>query len=134
MQWKWLVVIAVVLVATMSSKITSWADAIKSFEGWFPGSRSYRNNNPGNLKFVNQAGATGPDETGHAIFDSYNSGWSALIHQLTIATTGVSQVYAPYDTLYDFFKKYAEENSTQYAEFVARRLGVSPYTQIRELA
>lgn len=114
--------------------ISRMAEAIKSFEGWAVGSRSQRNNNPGNLKYAGQVGAISQDEEGHAIFDSYASGWAALIHQLTLAFTGESHVYSPEDSLYDFFRKYAEANSAEYAAFVAGQLGVSPDTSLNQLA
>lgn len=109
------------------------AAAIQEFEGFFPDSRAWRNNNPGNLKYAGQPGATGMDETGHAIFDSFQSGWTALINQLKAAFEGRSAYYSPDDSLMSFFNKYAESNSTQYAQFVAGRLGVSPDTKLREL-
>lgn len=109
------------------------AKAIKEFEGWFEGSRSYRNNNPGNLKFASQPGATGADDSGHAIFTSYQAGWDALKRQIRAAFTGVSHVYSVNDTFYSFFSKYAEGNSTQYAEFVAGRFGVSPNSKLGDL-
>lgn len=113
--------------------ITRMAAAIKSFEGWSVGSRSYRNNNPGNLKAAGQAGVTGSDDQGHAIFASYQAGWDALVNQLTLAFTGRSHVYTPDDSLYDFFGKYAEGNSTQYAEYVAAELGVSPNSTLAQI-
>lgn len=113
--------------------LNAMAAAIKEFEGWYVGSRSYRNNNPGNLKYAGQPGATGADESGHAIFDSYASGWEALKNQLRIAFTGASRVYGPGDNFYDFFGKYAEGNAPQYAEFVAGKLGVSPFDTLGSL-
>ena len=106
--------------------IKKMASAIQTFEGYYPGSRSYRNNNPGNLKFAGQSGAIGQDETGHAVFAYYDEGWAALIHQLKLAFYGGSRVYGLQDTLYSFFGKYAEGNTVEYAEFVAGRLGVDP--------
>jgi hypothetical protein len=130
---KWLLILGILFIAVagggvalMESVVRQMAEAIKDFEGWYAGSRSYRNNNPGNLKFAGQAGATGADESGHAIFQNYEMGWSALLRQLRIAFLGVSRVYSPSDTLYDFFNKYAEANSRAYAEFVAARLSVEP--------
>lgn len=113
--------------------IERMAMAIREFEGWYPGSRSWRNNNPGNLKFAGQAGAVATDDQGHAIFDSQASGWAALIHQLTLAFSGQSHVYGPGDTLYSFFGKYAEGNRVQYAEFVAARLGVAPDATLAQI-
>ena len=135
MKWLWIALgIGVILtlgagvavVTGLDEIVNKMAEAIKSFEGWSPGSRSYRNNNPGNLKFAGQAGAVGEDEEGHAIFASYAEGWSALQRQIRAAFTGISHVYGLTDTLYSFFAKYAEGNSTEYAEYVAAQLGVSP--------
>lgn len=108
------------------SLIERMAEAIKTFEGWFVGSRSYRNNNPGNLKLAGQPGAIGQDEQGHAIFDTYDSGWAALIRQIEGAFYGTSHVYSPDDNLFSFFSKYAEGNSLQYAQYVAGQLGIDP--------
>ena len=115
--------------------IEKMADAIQSFEGWAPGSRSYRNNNPGNLRPVGftYPGQTGLDDQGHAIFDSYASGRAALIHQLTLAFSGNSHEYSPTDTLYEFFSKYSERNQVPYAEYVASQLGVSPDTALQDI-
>jgi hypothetical protein len=60
------------------ANVTKWAEQIKRFEGWKPGSVSYRNNNPGNLKYTGQAGATGKDARGFAIFSSEAAGMAAL--------------------------------------------------------
>ncbi len=109
------------------------AEAIKRFEGWFPGSVSYRNNNPGNLKFRGQPGAIGQDEQGHAIFDTYENGWKALLNQLRLIIYGGSQVYKPDMTFYDVFSRYAEANSKEYAEFVAASLGVPPTVRMQDL-
>jgi hypothetical protein len=115
---------------TLDAVVGRMAEAIKTFEGWFEGSRSQRNNNPGNLKFAGQPGAVGADDTGHAVFTDYDAGWEALKSQIRIAFLGTSRCYSPMDTLYSFFEKYAEENSRQYAEFVAGELGVDPNTTL----
>jgi hypothetical protein len=113
--------------------IEKMANAIKTFEGWNEGSTSYRNNNPGNLKFANQNGAIGKDERGHAIFSSYEAGWNALIRQITAAFNNTSKVYNEYFSLYEFFSKYAEMNSVEYAQYVANQLGVDPNITLKEL-
>jgi hypothetical protein len=123
-----------VIIMQSNSVISKMANAIKEFEGWVPGSRSYRNNNPGNLKYAGQKGATGQDETGHAIFDTYQSGWNALMNQLKLAFSGTSLFYNPAMSLYEFFGKYAEGNSVQYAQYVAGKLGVSPDSKLSQLS
>lgn len=113
--------------------VETMARAIMDFEGWGEGSVSQRNNNPGNIKFAGQKGAIGKDSQGHAIFDSFESGWNALISQLHLMFSGMSRVYNPSMTLREVFSKYAEANSEQYAQFVAQRLGVTANTRLEEL-
>ena len=117
------------------TKIEQWAAAITKVEGYYPGSRAYRNNNPGNLRWSPfQAGTKG----GFSYFLTYDKGWKALLHQLTIAANGKSKVYKPTDTLYVFFEKYApsadKNNPKEYAETVAKQLAISPQTMIKDLA
>lgn len=120
-------------------KIEDWAVAIKEFEGWFPpgekyphGSRSYRNNNPGNLRYS-------PYEIDNvdnfSIFPDYETGMKALKHQLRIAVEGKSKYYNPELTLNAFFSIYAPSNDgnhpLRYASYVAEKLGVTPYFKIK---
>lgn len=112
--------------------IKDWALAIKEYEGWFPpsseypkGSRSYRNNNPGNLRWSKY-------ETDNidnfSVFPDYETGLKALEFQLEIASNGKSNVYNPNMTLLDFCKLYApssdNNNPREYAEFLAKKLKV----------
>lgn len=135
-----------------TNRIVELAHAIKDFEVYakpgetvrgihFPnGSISYRNNNPGNLRWsYMQDGQKG----GYAYFDTYGEGWEALLHQLRIAADGRSSVYNPEDTLWNeddkkgFFNKYAPSSDNNhpknYAEFVAKRLGVGLDYQIKNI-
>lgn len=119
---------------TETKKIIAWANAIKEFEGWNPGSLSYRNNNPGNLRYS-------PFEIGKnknfSVFKTYDDGWKALLHQLQIAADGRSSVYKPGMSLLQFFKLYApahdDNDPDRYARFVADYIGVPPTTKIKEL-
>jgi hypothetical protein len=136
--WFWLGAAALAAIVLMGRRLVApavetMARAIMNFEGWHAGSRSERNNNPGNLKFAGQPGAIGQDDGGHAIFNSFESGWNALIRQLEAAFHGQSAVYSPEDSLYEFFAKYSEANSEPYAEFVAQALGVTPETTLRQI-
>ena len=86
------------------------AEAIQIHEGWFPpsaknprGSVSYRNKNPGNLKFAGQREAIGRDERGFAIFPTVEAGQRALLNDINAKFTrnpnltieGLISVYAP---------------------------------------
>ena len=112
------------------------ADAITSFEGWYPGSRSWRNNNPGNLRAG--VGMTGMDG-GFAVFPDVATGKQALIHQLTIIANGTSIVYnARAEDLglvncgelsilqmCEVYAPSSDNNSPrQYAEFLSKKVGV----------
>lgn len=96
------------------------AQAIARYEGFQPGTRAYRNNNPGNLRFAGQTGATGKDGQGFAIFGSEADGWRALERQIELdAGRG--------HTLATFFGKYApshENDTNRYLATVAGWLGV----------
>lgn len=109
--------------------IDSLAQAIQKIEGYYPpggnypsGSVAYRNNNPGNLRFANQSGATGQDSQGFAIFDNYGDGYSALQNQISLdASRGL--------TLSEFVNKYAppsENNTSSYLNQVSDSTGISP--------
>ena len=115
-----------------SITIEDLACAIKKHEGWFIGSRSYRNNSPGNLKFANQLHAIGKDVDNFAIFKTYEDGWEALMHQLTIACKGGSKIYNPEMTLLEFFQKYDESNPKVYAFAVATALKIPLETKMKE--
>lgn len=139
MKWVWpLIIGGLIMTIFLGRKLIAphlekMARAIMDFEGWNSDSVSARNNNPGNIKAipgtifeVGKSGVVSSDLGGHAIFDSFESGWNGLITQLKYAFENRSRVYKSSDTLYDFFGKYAEANSRPYAEYVARQLGVSP--------
>jgi len=141
--------------------IEKMALAIKDFEDWVEpgghyrdgrlaphGSLSYRNKNPGNLKFADQIGATGKDQFGHAIFATEEYGWQALLNQLCLAFEGRSKNFKPEMMLYNrdftsysatpnqlpgFFQRYAEGNSKEYSEFVAEKLDVPVTTRLNDL-
>lgn len=119
------------------NKIEKFAEAIKEHEGFFEGSRSFRNNNPGNLKFVGQEGATREETGTFAVFKTYQDGWNALIKQITRAVTGKSQIYQPEMTILEFFQKYApsedNNNPTNYATIVANKCGMSINDPIKKL-
>lgn len=127
--------------APVVDRLRDWALAIQEFEGYlnpkqYPpkGTLSYRQNNPGNLRW---SPFEDGNENGFSVFATYEKGLNALIHQLRIAATGESRVYNPEMTLYRFFEVYAPSSDgnypRNYAEFVARRLGVSPNIIIKNL-
>lgn len=83
---------------------------------------SIRNNNPGNLRFANQPGAT-QGEGGFARFETPEAGLAAMQKQIELDTQTRGL------TLDRFLNKYAppSENKTQnYINFVAQKTGLDP--------
>lgn len=122
---------------TSKSQLEKWADAIQSFEGWFTGSKSQRNNNPGNIKYIGQKRAIGKDSTGFCIFATYSDGRQELLDLLTRAASGKSTIYNPQMNLIDFYNKYApssdNNNPDAYAKAVAKMIGISVYSKIIDI-
>ena len=126
--------------------LRKWAGAIQVYEGYYPFSRSYRNKNPGNLKFTlytQSLGAIKADTAGFCIFSTYEAGFEALCQFLKDAASGELKAYhspgvKPSDfNLFQFFSVYApasnKNNPDAYASFVAKQLGVDPQTKIATL-
>ena len=85
--------------------------------------RGIRNNNPGNLNFVGQTGAT--RETGpngrFAVFQTAEEGLQALAHQLRLySQRGINSVRA----IISKFAPPSENNTQAYINSVSKRLGV----------
>ena len=125
--------------SSSSSPLDALAQAIQAHEGWTPGSVSFRNNNPGNLKYAGQSGATGADASGFAIFPDYATGFQALKNQLALDASR-----NPSWTLPQFFSKYlggdpySPEVTNQgdpfaYAASVANKLGVYITTTLGQI-
>ena len=86
------------------------------------------NNNPGNLRYVGQAGAV-QGQGGFAKFSTPQAGVEALKNQIKLdASRG--------HTLASFISKYAppsENNTDLYVKQISQRLGVNPQTNISKL-
>lgn len=123
------------VLAQPTVSVRDFALAIQRKEGWYAGSRSYRNNNPGNVKFVGQKGASA-DADGFAKFPSYKAGFDYLVWMITRAKRGESKVYQPDMTVLRFFAVYApvsENDTIQYARVVREWLGVNESFTIKDL-
>ena len=109
------------------TRLEALAEAIQKHEGWYPFSRSWRNNNPGNLRWSKfQIGSAG----GFATFGSYASGWLALWWDLWCKCSGRTRTgLGPGSSLQDLFLVWAPLSDGNkpyaYAAFVASRLHIS---------
>lgn len=92
------------------------------------GTLAFKNNNPGNLRYVGQAGAS-QGVGGFARFDSPEAGFQALISQIQLdANRGL--------TLSQFINKYAppsENNTSQYIQQAISATGASANTPLRNI-
>lgn len=139
--------------------IKAWADAIQEYEGFkkpgtpgYPaGSRSFRNNNPGNLRYTHYTsslGADGFDDKNFCIFEDYQEGYDALCEFLHDAASNELIPYrakakdlglptAGHLSLINFFEVYAPSSDNNepnaYALFVASKIGVQPTAQIKDM-
>jgi hypothetical protein len=122
----------------------TWALAIQTYEGYVPhppganvtnpetgltGSRSYRNNNPGNLRVV---GDLGTDDSGFGVFSSYDLGFGALVSDLKAKISKY-----PNATLGQIMARYAppsENNTSAYADYISQQLGVPLDTTMAQLS
>lgn len=111
--------------------VVNFAKAIQQFEGWYEGSRSYDNNNPGNLEYHHQDGTRGSDGR-FAIFVDYPTGFKALCSLIERAKNGKIGAYKPTMTIIEFFEVYApamdSNHPVTYGNFVAKFLGVEANT------
>jgi hypothetical protein len=115
--------------------LESVADAIMAFEGWKPGSKSYRNRNPGNLR--NSDGT-------FIVFNTFIGGYSSLIAELKSKFSGNNRRgITPQSTLQDLMNVYAppaDGNPTTYyslfiCNWVTKSLGrsIAPTTRLEEI-
>jgi hypothetical protein len=112
-----------------TSRLDAFCAAIKAHEGWFPGSRSFRNNNPGNCRYssVGYLDIYKPvlkDAQGFAVFKDYATGWLYLQNLIR------EKIKAhPQWTLLQFFNNYApagdNNDPTAYANAVAKAVGLT---------
>ena len=108
-------------------KLIKFCLAIQSYEGYYPGSLTYRLNNPGALRFsIFQDG----HKKGFAYFKTYEKGFNALLFDVLLKITGLSKTGLNLNsTILDFFKVYAPvgdgNDPEKYARFVASKVGLN---------
>lgn len=106
--------------------LTALAQAIQTQEGYYPGSVSYQNNNPGNLVYAGQTGAT-PGVGGFAQFASYQDGYNALLAQINLdANRGTDVNGNPTQTVGQLITSWAppsQNNTPAYIQSVTAQTG-----------
>lgn len=117
-----------------SDLVSQMAAAIQQEEGWYPGSISYQNNNPGNL--ISGPGQTGTNG-GFAVFPDYATGLAALDNQIQLnINRGLStnQFFAGEPGVYaGYASAAAGNNPASYATYVSQQLGIDPDTPLNQV-
>lgn len=117
------------------NRIDRFCEAIMAYEGWKPGSHSYRTNNPGNLRCSPMALNT---VDGYAVFDSFSTGWNALLRDITLKASGESRTtIRPTSSIREFFSVYApsedDNDPEKYAAYVIDRAKLPPDCTLGDL-
>lgn len=118
--------------------VNALASAIQTQEGYYPGSLAYTNNNPGNLIYVGQPGAT-QGAGGFAKFSSYDLGLSALKGQITLdATRGTDAAGNAVTNVSELISSWApasdpRNNTPAYIASVAIQTGYDPAAPLSSL-
>ncbi len=95
------------------------------------GSRSWRNNNPGNIiksKFANRHGAIG-DDGRFAIFPDYETGRTALSNLLLTTRYQTNTIYG---AIADYAPPF-ENDTDNYRRFIQRKIGLDLNTRLSNL-
>ena len=130
------------LMAQLENKtlLDKFCEGIQSFEGWTPNSRSWRNCNPGNIKYgslAKELGAYGQDDLGFAKFADSKSGFQALKEFVSLACRNKLKAYKADMTIYQYFCTYAPSNDGNspiiYSKSVAKKCGLSITDKISNL-
>jgi len=116
---------AIGLAAATSPMMTGTADAKQAVHQTI----GQINNNPINLKaFEDWKGMTGKDKYGHAIFKDLEHGIRASYINLSN-----HKRKHPDETLLEYMKTFAEANQKPEAEFIAKHLGITVDTKLKDI-
>jgi hypothetical protein len=128
----------------ITRKIVNLTNAMTEFEGWHPGgmsggqagdpSVSYRNHNPGNLRYsIFQLG----ERDGFSYFYNDATGLFAMRYDIMCKCQGKTQTTLNGESiLADLIKIYSASEGEQlnnYVKFVCERTGLKPETKLKEL-
>lgn len=106
-------------------RVARIADAIAYAEGaQIPGSRPYRNNNPGDLTVDLNGKGVGTDGP-FIVYRSMSDGMDALKKQVTLMLTNQSKIYNRDMTIQEVANNYTSTQQLDWARNVATRLGAS---------
>jgi hypothetical protein len=101
------------------SAVDAISSAIQKQEGYYPGSVAYQNNNPGNLIYVGQPGATA-GAGGFASFSSYDLGLQAMKNQIQLdADRGTDAAGNPTTTISQLITSWAPPSQNDTSSYIS---------------
>ncbi len=117
--------------------VNNIAQAIQQQEGFYPGSLAYTNNNPGNLVYAGQSGAT-QGSGGFAKFPDYLTGYQALLNQIQLYASRGYTIQQMMNVYLGMDKDAtpgttSQGDSVAYANTIAAAVGASPDTALTDL-
>lgn len=133
----WLSKLTTQPMATPTYSLVNFCLAIQDHEGYYIGSRSYRNKNPGNCKFSSvgyapKYGTVLKDTDNFAIFKDYETGFLYL-KNLVLSKIAKN----PNQTILEFFRTYAPATDNNepdmYAQVVASKIGATVDSQMKNI-
>lgn len=100
------------------NRLDRLCEAIMWREGWRPSSRSYRNCNPGNLRWSRLQAA---EIDGYAAFKTLAEGWEALVSDVRSKAMGKTRTpLGPSSSILEFVKVYAPSGDANEPELYCR--------------
>lgn len=120
-----------VMASSFGRPLSTFADAIAHAEGFYTvGSRSNRNNNPGDFILAPPASNyTSVSDGTYAVFDTVADGWQALEDELDMIRRGVSH-FKPMFTFEQLAQGYSPDGWQNWSVNVAKYVGATPNEQI----
>lgn len=123
---------------TLHPRLYALAMAVQTHEGYLPGSRAWRNNNPGNLRSSPLAtGNDRPEGAGMAIFPDYYAGLVALLRDLWGKATGHTTTgLSGNSTLAQLVRTWAppvENDTVRYIDVIVKLTGFPATMPLRDL-
>jgi hypothetical protein len=149
-EWVLLGVLALVVVVVFRSTIRTAAESVGGYvvdvvvkkiataiaraEGFYvPGSVPARLHNPGDLTLDITGKGVGKNGM-YVVYASDADGWEALEKQVRMMLDGSSRIYNPSMTIAQMAARYTSTEVDSWAMNVARSLGATTQTQLRDIA
>ena len=130
--------LAQALTSFMPPKIVKLSQLIAQYEGFSPGTRAFRNNNPGNCKFSQKGyraiyGKVTQDKDGFAIFPTASLGWLYLQNMLLNWAKDERKEWTIKQLIEVYAPALDDNDPIAYSKYLVTHLGVDSGTTLKAL-